>query len=74
VLITTLRCPKITKKSALKSLYKNRWHIELDIRNIKMIIRVESLSCKTAAMFEKELWVYILAYDLVRILMADSAQ
>lgn len=74
VLITTLRCPKITKKSALKSLYKNRWHIELDIRNVKTTLGMESLSCKTAAMCEKELWVYTLAYNLVRILMAGSAQ
>ena len=31
-LVTTLLCPKQTGKSALKSLYRSRWHVELDSR------------------------------------------
>ena len=31
------------------------------------------LSCKTAAMAVKELWVYLLAHNLIRLLMAQSA-
>ena len=34
-LVTTLLCPKQTDKTALKSLYRDRWHVELDLRNIK---------------------------------------
>ena len=30
-------------------------------------------SCKTPDMAEKEIWVYLLAYTLIRILMAQSA-
>jgi hypothetical protein len=33
--MTTRRCPKETQKSALKSLYRSRWYVELDLRNIK---------------------------------------
>ena len=35
ILVTTLLCPKRTPKFMLKALYKDRWHVELDLRNIK---------------------------------------
>jgi len=34
---------------------------------------MEQLSCKSPAMVEKEIWVYLLAYNLIRLLMAQSA-
>ena len=73
VLVTTLLCPKHTPKAALKGLYKNRWHVELDLRNIKTTLGMERLSCKTPAMAIKEIWVYLLAYNLIRLIMAQSA-
>ena len=73
VLVTTLLCPKQTPKSALKLLYRSRWHVELDLRNIKTTLGLESLSCKTPDMAEKEIWVTLLAYNLIRLLMAQAA-
>lgn len=73
ILVTTLLCPKQIAKNALKELYRHRWHIELDLRNIKTTLGMERLSCKTPAMAEKELWVYLLAYNLIRLLMAQAA-
>jgi hypothetical protein len=73
LLVTTLICPKATTKAALKELYRDRWHVELDLRNIKTTLGMETLSCRTPAMVEKELWVYLLAYNLIRLLMAQSA-
>ena len=35
ILMTTLHCPKHASKVALKALYRDRWHVELDLRNIK---------------------------------------
>lgn len=72
-LVTTLCCPKRTSKAALKALYRERWHIELDLRNIKTTLGMERLSCRTPAMVQKELWVYLLAYNLIRLLMAQAA-
>ena len=72
-LVTTLLCPKQTPKQALKELYDKRWHVELDLRNVKTTLGMERLSCKTPAMAEKELWVYLLAYNLIRLLMAQAA-
>ena len=73
VLVTSLLCPKHTPKDALKALYKSRWQVELDLRNIKTTLGMERLSCKTPAMAIKEIWVYLLAYNLIRLLMAQSA-
>ncbi len=73
LLITTLLSAKDTSKSDLKALYKKRWQIEVDFRNIKTTMGMETLSCKTPEMNEKEIWVYFLAYNLIRLLMAQSA-
>ena len=73
VLVTTLLCPKKTRKVALKELYKDRWHVELDFRNIKTTLGMEILSCHSPDMIEKELWVYLLAYNLIRLIMVQAA-
>jgi hypothetical protein len=72
-LVTTLLCPKDTHKSALKALYRSRWHIELDLRNIKSTLGMERLSCQTPTMAIKEMWVHLLAYNLIRLMMAQAA-
>lgn len=72
-LVTTLLCPKRTPKSALKSLYRSRWHVELDLRNIKTTLGMERLSCQRPAMVIKEIWIYLLAYNLIRLMMAQAA-
>jgi hypothetical protein len=73
ILITTLGCPKHTPKAELKSLYRSRWHVELDLRNIKTTLGMEMLSCKTPSMVIKEIWVYLLAYNVIRLMMAQAA-
>jgi hypothetical protein len=73
ILVTTLLCPKRTCKEALKRLYASRWQVELDLRNIKTTLGMDQLSCRTPAMAEKEIWVYLLAYNLIRLLMAQAA-
>ena len=73
ILVTTLLCPNAAPKAELKILYKRRWQIELDIRNIKTTLGMDTLSCKTPEMCEKEMWVYLLAYNLIRLIMAHSA-
>lgn len=72
-LVTTLLCAKQTEKSALKSLYRDRWHVELDLRNIKTTLGMEMLSCQHPSMAIKEIWVYLLAYNLIRMMMAQAA-
>lgn len=73
VLISSLTNSKKHSKKSLYSLYQKRWHIELDIRDIKTTLGMEMLSCKTAHMNEKEIWVHLLAYNLIRLAMLKSA-
>lgn len=73
VLVTTLLCPNATPKTELKKLFKLRWQVELDIRNIKTTLGMETLSCKSPEMGEKEMWTYLLAYNLIRMIMLQSA-
>ncbi len=73
VLVTTLLNPRRTPKSELGQLFWQRWNVELDLRNLKSTLGMERFSCKTPSMVEKELWVYLLAYNLIRLLMAAAA-
>ncbi len=73
VLVTSFLNPREVCKRELGQLFLRRWNVELDLRNIKTTLGMERLTCKTPAMCEKELWVYVLAYNLIRLLMAEAA-
>lgn len=73
ILVTTLLCAKTTNKKQIQMLYKKRWHVELDLRHIKTTLGMNILSCKTPKMIEKEIQVYLLAYNLIRYIMLESA-
>ncbi len=50
-------------------LYGERWNVELNLKHLKTTLGMEVLRCKTPQMVPKELYVYLLAYNLLRILM-----
>lgn len=72
-LVTTLTDANTVSKPELATLYGNRWHIELDLRAIKTVMQMDILRCKTPVMVEKEIAVHLLAYNLVRGVMAQAA-
>lgn len=72
-MVTILVDARIYLKHQLKVLYKQRWNVELDLRDIKTTLGMQRLRCKTPDMAIKALWVYLLAYNLVRLLMAQAA-
>lgn len=74
ILITTLRDATAVPKAALRARYAQRWQAELNLRHLKTTLGMHTLRCRTPAMAEKELWVYLLAYNLIRWVMRDSAQ
>jgi hypothetical protein len=73
ILLTTLLDHRRVGKQELSDLYCRRWNVELDLRNIKVTLGVDVLSCRTPQMVMKELWVHLLAYNLIRLLMAQAA-
>ena len=54
-------------------LYERRWSGEVDIRAIKATMQMDVLRCKAPAMVEKEIWTHLLAYNLLRTVMAIAA-
>jgi hypothetical protein len=55
------------------SLYERRWNGEVNIRSIKATMQMDILRCKTPEMVEKEIWTHLLAYNLLRTVMAVAA-
>ena len=73
VLVTTLLDHRRVSQRDLSELYARRWNVELDLRNLKTTMGMEVLSCQTPQMNEKQLWVHLLAYNVIRLLMAQAA-
>lgn len=63
----------VWSRQELNKLYCWRWHVELDFRAIKSVLQMDVLRCKTPEMVIKEVAAHLLAYNLVRSVMAQSA-
>ena len=72
-LVTTLLDPGAFPKRAFIELYRRRWMAELFLRDIKVTMRMDVLRCKTPGMVQKELYMHLIAYNLIRALMCDAA-
>ena len=73
VVVTTLLDPQQTTKEDLATLYRARWNNELDLRSIKYTMQMRHLRCKTPELVRKEIWTHILAYNLIRTIIAQAA-
>src|SRR5262245_33406458 len=54
-------------------LYERRWEGEVDIRSVKSVMKMDVLRCKSPEMVRKEIWAHLLAYNLLRTVMAVAA-
>ena len=73
IVVTTLLDAKQTTKEDLAFLYRARWNQELDLRSIKISLQMDILRCKTPELVRKEVWTHILAYNLIRTIIAQAA-
>ena len=55
------------------ALYERRWDGEVDLRSIQVTMQMDILRCKTPEMVHKEVWAHLLAYNLLRTVMAVAA-
>ncbi|OQC07176.1 MAG: Transposase DDE domain protein [Candidatus Hydrogenedentes bacterium ADurb.Bin101] len=60
-------------EEAFAELYRRRWLAELFLRDIKIAMNMDVLRCKTPDMVDKELYMHLIAYNLVRALMLQAA-
>jgi len=73
-LATTLLDPVKYPASALEELYRMRWQIETNFRHIKQTMRMDSLHCQTVEGVQKEVAMYMLVYNLIRLVMLEAAE
>jgi len=73
IIVTTFLDPQGVSKNDLNQLYSMRWWVELDMKAIKITLKMDILRCQTPEMVRKEIWVHLLAYNLIRKIMAQAA-
>lgn len=73
VVVTTFLDPLEMTKEDLAFLYRARWNNELDLRSIKITLQMDEMRCKTPELVRKEIWTHVLAYNLIRTIMAQAA-
>jgi hypothetical protein len=74
ILVTTLLDRVRYPLSTLSELFLRRWEMELSLRDLKITLQMDQLSCKNPANVERELRQHILMHNLVRRLMLESAR
>jgi len=74
VVVTSLLDHKRFPRDEIAALYRRRWGIELELRDIKVTMRLDVLRRKTPAAVRQELWTGILTYNLIRQSMLQSAR
>ena len=73
-LVTTLLDAEVYPLEALARLYGARWRVELNLRHLKTTMKMDVLKCKTIEGVLKELTVYAIVYNLVRVVMVEAAR
>jgi hypothetical protein len=73
-LATTLIDADAYPAEALAELYGTRWRVEQDLRDLKQTMKMDVLRCKTVDGVLKELMVYGIVYNLVRLAMGEAAR
>ena len=68
-LITTLLDTTTYSSLKLVELYGKRWDVELDLRHLKTTLGMDVLRCKSPSMVRLEIYIYLLAYNLLRSLL-----
>ncbi len=69
VVVTTLTDAEHYAKDEIATLFRQRWHVELDLRNIKISLQMDDLRGMTPEMVRREIW----AHWLVAINAATAA-
>ena len=70
---TTLLDPDQYPADEIAWLYDVRWEVETHFRELKTTMKMRVLKCKSPAGAHKELLAFALAYNLVRLTMAQAA-
>jgi len=73
-LMTTLLDADRYPKQAIVDLYAQRWQVETNIRHLKVTLDMDVLRTKTVDGVQKELAMFAIAYNLVRLVMLEAGK
>jgi hypothetical protein len=73
-MVTTLVDPEAYPASELLQLRVRRWDVETNLRHLKITMNMDELHCKSEQGVRKELAVFCLVYNLVRVVMLEAAR
>jgi len=74
IIVTTLLDPEKYPAAEIAKLYLQRWSIELFFRDIKTMLKMEHLRCKSPEMVQKELFMHLIGYNLIRAVMVETVR
>ena len=74
VIATTLTDAGAYRAKELGGLFRQRWHAELDLRSLKSVMHMDVLRTLSPEMVRKEVAAHLLAYNLIRGVMAEAAR
>jgi hypothetical protein len=72
--VTTLLDADLYPAAKIAELYCQRWEIETNLRHLKQTLHMDVLRTKTVAGIHKELAMFAIVYNLVRLIMLRSAK
>jgi hypothetical protein len=73
LVVTTLLDAEEYPAEALAQLYRRRWQAELNLRSLKCVLQMDQLRCKTPHRVRNEFYMHLVAYNLIRQVMAVAA-
>jgi hypothetical protein len=73
-LVTTLLSAEVYSKESLAQLYFQRWEVETCLGHLKTTLKMDVLHCRTMAGVMKELAMFAVVYNLVRLVMRESGR
>jgi hypothetical protein len=73
VLVTTLLEENRYAAEELVEVLKARWTVEVNLRHLKTTMGMDVLRCQTADGVARELWMFLIVYNLVRLIMLEAS-
>ena len=73
-LVTTLLDPERYPAAEIARLYGQRWQVEVDLRDLKITLGMDVLKGQKLETVMKELYVFVLVYNLVRLVVQKSSR
>jgi len=72
-LVTTLLDPELYPAEELVEVLKGRWAVEVNLRHLKTTMKMDILRSQTVEGIQKELYMFLIVYNLVRLVMLEAA-